>query len=71
MEFLSQGESIASIVLACFTFIMLACFKGTISKSIYMGNGKFEIFEKKRVNKLSKRRNNNEFIIARNVYKEN
>lgn len=57
---LSQRGKISSIV--------LACFEEAISWSKYLGNGEFENFEWKKYNKLPKCRNDNEFIMARNVY---
>ena len=60
MAFLSEGGSIASIV--------LACFEEAISWSTYLGNGEFEIVDCKGYRKLPKCRNDNEFFMARNVY---
>ena len=63
LEFLYLGGGAAPVV--------LACFDEAISLSTYLGNGEFELFEWERLEKLPKCRNDNEFVMARNAYKEN
>lgn len=63
LEFIYRGGSIPCIV--------LACFEEAIGSSTYLGNGEFEMYEWKRLKNLPKCRNDNEFIMARNAYKEN
>lgn len=61
-EYLSQGGTVASIVLACFDH--------AIDQDIYSGDGSFEESHGDDVAKLPKCRNDHEFAMAMRVYRE-
>lgn len=61
-EYLSQGGTVASIVLACFDH--------AIDQDIYSGDGSFEESHGEDVAKLPKCRNDHEFAMAMRNYKE-
>lgn len=61
-EYLSQGGTVASIVLACFDH--------AIDQDIYSGDGSFEESHGEDIAKLPKCRNDHEFEMAMRVYRE-
>lgn len=61
-EYLSQGGTVASIVLACFDY--------AIEQDLYSGDGSFEESHGEDVAKLPKCRNDHEFAMAMKNYKE-
>lgn len=61
-EYLSQGGTVASIVLACFDH--------ATDQDIYSGDGSFEEAHGEDIAKLPKCRNDHEFAMAMRVYKE-
>lgn len=61
-EYLSQGGTVASIVLACFDH--------AIDQDIYSGDSSFEESHGEEIAKLPKCRNDHEFAMAMRVYKE-
>lgn len=62
IEYLSQGGTVASIVLACFDH--------ATDQDIYSGDGSFEEAHGEDIAKLPKCRNDHEFAMAMRVYKE-
>lgn len=61
-EYLSQGGTVASIV--------LACFDQAVRQDIYSGDGSFEKSHREVIARLPKCRNDHEFAMATRAYKE-